>query len=219
MEKQINSTRSYAGDEWQRMYIIKNGHLSDIKPTGDMVQDFGHFLFGQGGGKSNDPRDSITLTKGCYPSTPDVDGKKYHTVNDITFILYKKYFPEDRDEEFYNMKEWKRLHIIDMHIAVGRITQSDVLNLAIAYTVWGSGTYVYTIRTFMRLNGMSVDSYIEKHGEDKTLVAYLEARRITMKERNDYVNKKGINPWVVNGRGWSNGLANFYRVFKVYTKN
>ena len=204
--------RIYAGDAWQSMYAIKNGHLSWVKPTGNIVEDFADFLFKQGGGRSNDPDDSIAKIKGAFPATPYKDGKRHHTVNDITFILYKQHFPNDSDMDFYEMKEEKRLQIINNIIAKGKVTRSEVINIAVAYTIWGSGNAKYTIQKFVELNKLSINDYLSKYGEDKTLAAYLEARRQIMKQRNPV-------DWVKFGVGWSNGLAQFYRVFKTYTKN
>ena len=204
--------RIYAGDAWQSMYAIKNGHLSWVKPTGNIVEDFADFLFKQGGGRSNDPDDAVAKEEGAFPDTPYKDGKKYHTVNDITFILYKQHFPNDSDMDFYEMAEWKRLHIINKIIAKGKRTTSEVINIAIAYTIWGSGNEKFTIQRFVRYWKMSLNDFIAKYGEDATLYHYLEARRQTMKQRNP-------KDWIKFGYSWSNGLAQFYRVFKTYTKN
>ena len=206
--------RIYAGDAWQSMYAIKNGHLSWVKPTGNIVEDFADFLFKQGGGRSNDPDDAVAKQKGAFPKTAYKDGKRYHTVNDITFPLYKHYFPNATDMDFYEMNEEERLYIINKIIAKGKCTTSDVVNIAIAYTIWGSGDNApkHVITRFVGYWNMSLNDFIAKYGEDATLYHYLEARRQTMKQRNP-------TDWIKFGYSWSNGLAQFYRVFKTYTKN
>jgi len=78
----------YAGNTWELQNSLNNGLFDYIKPTGDIRSDFGRFLFGQGGGKSKDPKDQITAFPNAWPPCVDKDGYKYHTVHDITWYLF-----------------------------------------------------------------------------------------------------------------------------------
>lgn len=203
--------RYYQGDQWERQYMLHNGVFDKINPSGNMIEDFADFLFGQGGGKSCDPHDTAS---GSLPPIPDIDGIKYHTVHDITWklysdpVIYKSVGYTPTAKQFYAMPEWIRLGIIDFHIKKGKKTKSSVCNLVLAYSCWGSGTDYYLIKKFNSFWG-KIDSHIDRNGEYLTFWRLLYCRRIVMQERNP-------KDWPRYGAGWSSGLAHFHRVFKVY---
>ena len=212
--------RIYIGDTWEKMYAIKYmkagkpDYLNAINPSGDMLADFGHYLFGQGGGKSNNLTDSITKQPGCWPPEPDEDGKKYHTVNDITWILYCKLAPiigyKATSAEFYNMNKERHDSIVQWHIDKGRYCSSDVVNLVCAYAVWGTGSYKSMVNRFFVKFG-NVETFLKLKGEYWVFYQMLVCKQEVMERDNP-------RDWPINGRGWSSGLAHFHRVFKVYCK-
>jgi hypothetical protein len=213
--------RTYAGDSWEKQYAIlymkqgKPDYLNAVQPTGDIRADFGHFLFGQGGGKSNDMTDSITKQPGCWPPGADKDGKKYHTVDDITWLLfnneaiYKAVGYKPTSALFYEMPVWIHDGIVQWHCDRAKVTSSTPVNLLFAYCIWGGGGYLPTLLQFRETYG-DIEKFIELKGEYWVFYTLLTIRREVMRQRNAGVN------WNTNGRGWSSGLAHFHRVFKIY---
>ena len=206
---------TYDGDQWERANLIHNGLFTGIYSSGDMVSDLSLFLFGQGGGKSRDPRDQITRLPNAWPPVPDKDGYKYHTVNDITWILFCNpkiaefghYKPTA--QLFYNMPDSIRRSIIIYHIQQASVTKSICVNLVFTYALWGGGGYQSTLNRFEANHG-DINAAIDSC-EYFVFYKCLQYRQEIMRERNAKV-------WPVYGRGWSNGLANFHRVFKHYTR-
>jgi hypothetical protein len=260
--------RKYDGDYWELQNAIQNGFLSDINPTGDLRSDFGAYLFGQGGGKSNDQNDQICKQPNAWPKTADKDGYRYHTVHDITHVLFCDpkicawvgYNPTD--ELFYSMPEKIRNGIIDYHIHLGQISTSEPVNLVAAYCNWGGGGHESAVKVFEQQFG-NIEIFIELKGDYFIFYNLLEIRRQLMAANNyDRIcfvdvngarsvvsasrtqqlfltaeqvafNKASLDEgkinniytngyfyksggWPTYGRGWSNGLAQFHRVFKVY---
>ena len=205
---------TYDYNSFELQYAIYNGLFDAIIPSGDIRQDFGKFLFGQGGGKSKDPKDYAAR---YMPPKPDKDGQYYHTVHDITWRLFSSPVLaaacnyEATPELFYEMPDRIRNAIIDYHINLGSITDSEPVNLILAYAVWGSGSYKPTLNKFELRYG-KINECIKSKGEYFVFSRLLEARRDTMKERN-------LWQWDTYGRGWSSGIAHFHRVFKVYCKS
>lgn len=219
----IPPVKTYEGDNWEKMYAIpytKNGkpdYLAAIQPTGDMLADVGHFLFGQGGGKSCDLEDSITKNPNCWPPVADADGVKYHTVNDITWVLFsdpkmsKQIGYTPTADDFYNMTKERHDSIVNWHLEAGKVTKSDICNLVLSLCIWGGGGYFGTLRAFEAQYG-NVNTFIDLKGEYFVFYRLLSIRREQMKLRNP-------NDWKKFGTGWSSGLAHFHRIFKVYAKN
>lgn len=213
--EQVIRVPEYAGDTWELQNSLHNGLFDGIKPTGNIRDDFGKFLFGQGGGMSKDPKDQITAFHNAWPPQPYKDGYKYHTVHDITWYLFSNsriaawvgYVPTS--ELFYGMPDTIRNGIIDYHINLGSVSKSIPVNLVCAYSLWGGGGYQETVNRFTYKYG-SLDKNIDFYGDYFVFWQLLEFRQQIMKERNAKV-------WPIYGRGWSNGLASFHRVFKSYT--
>ena len=205
----------YDGDQWERSNSIHNGLFTGIYSSGDMIGDLSMFLFGQGGGKSRDPRDQITHLPNAWPPVPDKDGYKYHTVNDVTWILFTNpkiaafagYKPTP--QLFYSMPDSIRRSIIIYHIQQASVTKSICVNLVFTYALWGGGGYKPTLDRFEQRHG-DINAAIDSC-EYFVFYKCLEYRQEIMRERNQKV-------WPIYGKGWSNGLANFHRVFKHYTR-
>ena len=195
-------------------YAIYNGLFDNIKPTGNARNDLASFLFGQGGGKSDDINDPASK---WLPPTPDKDGHYYHTVNDITWHLYSniqlstilKYTPTADD--FYNMTEERRNQIIDFHINKGNISSSCIVNYVATYSIWGSGTSHFMLKRFEEVYG-NIDVVIKHRGEYFAFSRMLESYRYVLEQRNQH-------NWHIYGKGWSSGIAHFHRIFKVYCKS
>lgn len=231
-----NPARIFHGDSWEKANIIPNGHLSDIQYTGDILKDFQQFLFRQGGGLSDSLKDPICWTMrygkyvyddngnhiinwNAFAPKPHKDGKRYHTSNDITWILYSSpsiykamgYTPTS--EDFYNMTDERHTDIAMYHYNYSACTESVPVNIVLAYSFWGSGPGgLNSLKSaFVKCFG-DINAVLAAKGEYFVFEALLEVRQAMMKKRNP-------SSWPANGRGWSNGLAQFHRVFKHYTKN
>ena len=219
----VKPQKQYAGDQWEReRAIYGNGYLDTAKYSGDMLKDFADYLHIQGGRKSADPHDSICFktvrgvrvpNPAAWPELPDKDGKKWHTVDDITYILYCRLAPvlgyTASPADFYASNQ--RLKIVAWHIEQGKFCKSDLCNLVGAYMVWGSGSYKSTVQRFNQYWG-DVNAHIDRNGEYLTFWRLLYCRLLVMRDRNP-------NDWPRYGVGWSSGLAHFHRVFKHYAKN
>lgn len=207
--------QSYDGDKWELANSLNNGLFTNIHPSGDMVEDLAKFLLGQGGGKSRDPKDQITRLPNAWPPVADVDGLKYHTVHDITWVLFtnKRISAwvgyEPTAELFYAMPDSIRKGIIRYHVSQASATKSVCVNFVFTYALWGGGGYLPTMKRF-ELNHGDIDAAIDS-SEYFVFYKCLVYRQQIMKERNAGV-------WNIYGRGWSNGLANFHRVFKRYCR-
>lgn len=209
------TTIHYEGDEWEQANLINNGLFTDIWSSGDIIGDLSLFLFHQGGGKSRDLKDPIVHKPNAWPPVPDKDGYKYHTVNDITWLLFsdKKvsqfagYTPTAK--LFYEMPDSIRRKIIVYHIQQASVTTSICVNLVFTYSMWGGGGYKTTLYRFEQKHG-NIEKAIDSC-EYFVFYKCLQYRQEIMKERNAMA-------WPRYGRGWSNGLANFHRVFKHYTR-
>ena len=130
----------YTGDKWENQYKLFNGlAFTTQQPTGDILADFGAFTLGQGGGKSKDLRDSIcwardkynnwllnpdgshVINQAAFPPYVDIDGQKYHTVNDVTWLLYsspvlaKAVGYKPTSDGFYKMDPEIRKGIVKYH--------------------------------------------------------------------------------------------------------
>jgi hypothetical protein len=205
----------YEGDQWERQNMVHNGLFTGIYSSGDMIGDLSLFLFGQGGGKSRDPRDQITRYPNAWPPVPDKDGYKYHTVHDVTWVLFTNpkiaafagYKPTP--QLFYSMPDSIRRSIIIYHIQQASVTKSICVNLVFTYALWGGGGYKSTLDRFEQRHG-DINAAIDSC-EYFVFYKCLQYRQEIMRERNAKV-------WPIYGRGWSNGLANFHRVFKSYTR-
>lgn len=223
----------YFGNKWENQYKLFNGlAFNTQQPTGDVVADFGAFTLGQGGGKSNDTKDSIcwardahnswlynadgghTINTAAFPPKADKDGKRYHTVDDVTWLLYnspvmaKSVGYKPTAEGFYNLAPEVRTGIVKYHFDKGAITTSDAVSAVLAYCIWGSGTYIYMVKRFNEKYG-DLNAFIKLKGEYFVFYELLLCRQETLFERNK-------QSWSVMGRGWSSGLAHFHRVFKTY---
>ena len=228
-EKQV----VYTGDKWENQYKLFNGlAFTTQRPTGDILADFGAFTFGQGGGKSRDLKDSICWARdknynwllnsdgshvinwNAFPPKPDKDGQKYHTSDDVTWLLYsspvlaKAVGYKPTPEGFYNMPADVRTGIVKYHLDKGNQTTSAAVNAVLAYCIWGTGTEIWAVRRFNQKYG-DLQNFINLKGEYFVFYELLVCRQETMYERNR-------SSWPVMGRGWSSGLAHFHRVFKTY---
>ena len=208
-------TVKYEGDTWELSNSLNNGLFTHITPSGDMVSDLGKFLLGQGGGKSRDPKDQITQHPNAWPPVADKDGYKYHTVHDITWVLfnnpniYKWVGYEPTPALFYAMPDSIRLGIIRYHVNQASATKSVCVNFVFTYSLWGGGGYKSTLNRYVANHG-DINHDIDSC-EYFVFYKCLQYRQQIMKERNGKV-------WNIYGRGWSNGLANFHRVFKIYCR-
>ena len=230
-----DKSKIYIGDKWEHDNKLFNGNqYQTMQPTGDVVADFGAFTLGQGGGKSRNLTDSICwardekgnwlldpfknhiIDQSAFPNKPDIDGEKYHTVDDITWKLFCSpvlaaavgYTPTP--ELFYEMPKQIRDGIVKWHFDKGAITSSAPVNAVLAYCVWGSGSYKWAVARFNQRYG-DIETFIKLKGDYFVFYNLLICRQETMQERNR-------QSWPINGAGWSSGLAHFRRVFKVYCK-
>ena len=200
------------------LYGLPPKICSDAKYTADFFNDLKSFVFGQGGGKSRDIHDAAAGVMANWPNVPDKDGKKYHTVNDITYSVFcklaKKAGIEPTPDNFYGMTEEQAGSIAGVYFSeyvyvYRKQTNSQGLLALFFYTIWGSGTAQYTLKKFQKYFGVSVFDYEKKYGSVEAIDAYSFVR---------YLNLKAINESKYKGRyvGWYSGISNFWRVFRNY---
>ena len=244
LPKQID----YYGDKHWALYELQNGlPICTFQSTGDMVKDFSAFTIGQGGGKSDDPNDPAAHAQGAFFAERDKDGKRPHTVHDITRPFFLKYAPivgiAPTAENFYNMTIADHDAICKAWIDSTKETTSPICNLVLDFAEWGSGPggrkalitnfrkqyqsisdtaaiseydafhklllirmdWMRMIPDRLYLNGVLVNSSTTKF---MPLTAEMKAQ--------GYSKRGG---WPTFGKGWANGLAHFYRVFKAYCNN
>lgn len=232
MAESLELKKEYAGDLWEGLYG-KHGYQTGqayvkVEPSGDMEQDFIHFVHGQGGGKSNDPNDPAAKN---MPPKPDKDGVYYHTVNDITWPFFKANAQRagivPTSEAFYGMTKEQHAQMVDMFIGDMRKVfkvNSDAVAMVFVYAEWGSGrgNGIYgdkrydagaldLLDYYYQSFGMTVNQSIDEVGEYMTFYLALTKRREQM--------MRDTSNWVKYYKNWQSGLAHFHRVFKVYCKN
>jgi hypothetical protein len=172
--------------------------------TGDIVKDFSEFTKLQSGGKSDNKSDSARFFS---PKTPDIDGHFYHTVDDVTFQTYKKFFPNNTDKQFYNMTSAERTLCVKWFITAGRLTSSELVNILISYIIWGGslGMVLKYYASWYPDKGIVNDAFTDAYG---TFIKLIDVRR--------YVYGNKLKGSIVNKLGWDRGILNFYRIFKQY---
>lgn len=247
-EVTITADRIYYGDSHWKQYELCNGlPICTFKSTGDMVKDFSAFTIGQGGGKSSDPTDAAAHAEGAFWPQRDKDGSRPHTVHDITRPFFLSYASiagvPPTAEAFYGMTISDHDAICKAWIDSTKETTSDICNLVLDFAEWGSGPggRKAVITNFRKLYG-SISETAAKSEYD-AFHKLLLVRMDWMKMIPDrlYLNGVLVNSsttkfmpltnemklqgyskrggWPTFGKGWSSGLAHFYRVFKVYCKN
>lgn len=182
--------------------------LFNMVISGNMFDDFYKFTNVQSGGKSADPNDPAAKFP---PSIPDKDGKYYHTVKDVTFKTFvdiaHRYGMTADPKIFYEMPEYIRKIIVkDFIIAAKKYTQSDLVNYAIAYFLWG-GSAKKAIDIFVEKFG-NLKDYINTNGELKTFNNLMYLRILQLQKLNPRYAK-----------GWTTLLLCYWNVFKQYAKN
>lgn len=235
--------KTFSGDAWEARNALYNGNpFNTLDPTGDMEDDFAAFTMGQGGGKSYSLSDSAVTNPGAFFSTPDVDGRYPHTVNDITKPFFCTWAPKvgikPTAENFYNMDDELHSRIVDAWINSTKETTSPLCNLVLDLAEWGSGGggRRQLINAFHVKYG-NISAYAAK-SEYVAFLALLQIRMDLMKQIPDRLYQNGrlidssttkkLRPltgqtlrwgWPSCGAGWGSGLAHFHRVFKHYAKN
>lgn len=235
--------RTFIGDAWEKSHALYNGQpFNSLQPSGDIENDFAAFTMGQGGGKSYSLSDSAVTNPGAFFSTPDADGRYPHTVNDITKPFFCTWAPKvgiaPTAYNFYNMTEEQHSAIVDAWINSTQETTSDLCNLVLDYTEWGSGAggRRQLINAFHAKHG-NISAFAQKN-EYLAFLTLLQIRMDLMKRIPDRIYQDGklvnysttikLRPaagqllrwgWPSCGAGWGSGLAHFHRVFKTYAKN
>lgn len=238
-----NTQKTFTGDAWEKRYALYNGQpFNTLNPSGDLENDFAAFTMGQSGGKSYSLSDSAVTNPGAFFSTPDVDGRYPHTVNDITKPFFCTWAPKvgikPTAENFYNMTKDQHSLIVDAWVNSTKETTSPLCNLVLDYAEWGSGGggRRQLINEFHRLHG-NISAFAEI-SEYVAFLTLLQIRMNLMKQIPDRIYQDGklINQststklkagsgqilrwgWPSCGAGWGSGLAHFHRVFKHYAKN
>ena len=189
-------------------YLLENGVYCGVEYTGDIKQDFASFVKSQGGGKS---RCSHDFNLKYMPQNPDKDGKYYHTVDDISYRLFKglgsKLGYNPTDDLFYEMPEDLHTKIVEYHIE--DITGSESIDIFFAYLKWGIGNYSNFKMRYENQYG-SILKLIKLHGEYHVFLHLIKEREHQIRISKNYL---------VMGRGRLSGLAHFHRIFKNYVKN
>lgn len=235
--------KTFIGDTWESRHALYNGQpFNTLNPSGDMEDDFAAFTMGQGGGKSYSLSDSAVTNPCAFFSTPDIDGRYPHTVNDITKPFFCTWAPkvgiQPTAANFYNMTQEQHSLIVDAWINSTKETTSDLCNLVLDYAEWGSGGggRRQLINEFHRVHG-NISAFAQK-SEYIAFLTMLQIRMELMRKIPDRIYKDGVlinwsvtyklSPkagqllrwgWPSCGAGWGSGLAHFHRVFKHYAKN
>jgi hypothetical protein len=247
-EVTIMTEITYGGDSFWSMFALQNGlPICTYRYTGDMIKDFSAFTIGQGGGKSDDPSDPAAHAVGAFWPTRDKDGRRYHTVHDITRPFFIKYAPmvgiHATAENFYGMTVEHHDSICKAWIDSTKETTSEICNLVLDFAEWGSGPggRKALIAAFHNRNG-NISEFASNSEYEAFLVLLLLRKEWMMKIPDRlYLNGVLVNSstckflpltndmklqgyskrggWPTFGVGWSSGLAHFHRVFKHYCKN
>jgi hypothetical protein len=194
---------------FEQKYALDNGVYCGVEYTGDMIHDWGVFVLGQGG-KSDCVKDLSTKYR---PKVPDVDGRYYHTVKDVTWRTFrglaKKYGYDSSPYSFYNMDDDVHRLIINHFMEKSAVTESDVINAFLSFVLWGSGSLKMYLEMFDDDYG-DINEYIQEHGEYEALHSCILIR---------HQHLQHSRTWDVHGKGWSSGLAHYHRIFKHYCNN
>lgn len=243
----VEAERIFYGDKYWKQYELQNGlPICMFQYTGNMAKDFSTFTIGQGGGKSDDPTDAAAHAAGAFWTQRDKDGRRYHTVHDITRPFFLAYatiagVPATADG-FYNMTIEQHDSICKTWIDSTKETTSDICNLVLDFAEWGSGPggRKALIVNFRKLYG-SISEMAAKSEYDtfhKLLLVRMDWMRmipdrlylngvlvnssttkympLTAAMKKEGYSKRG--GWPTFGKGWANGLSHFHRVFKYYCK-
>ena len=183
----------------------------NAKFTGDMVADFAQFTLLQSGDPKNGYRsDNPTDVMAKYaPKIPYKDGRFYHTVMDIGYPTYCKYFPGDTVMDFYEMTYAKRGVCVSNFINSGKLTSSALVNILITYIIWGGSLSLVLLiyHNWYPESTLQKDAINDEYG---TFIKLLDVRR--------YVYSNLLSGSKINGLGWDRGIINFWRLFKNYYK-
>jgi hypothetical protein len=178
--------------------------------TNDMVSDFAQFTLLQSGDPRNGYRsDNPTDSMAKYaPTVPYTDGRFYHTVMDIGYPTYMKFFPTATPMDFYNMTIAQRGVCISSYINSGKLTSSDLVNILLTYIIWGGSlqTVLLEYHEWYPSSTLQADA-IACAGD--TFYKLADVRNYV------YSNMLGQSS-KINGLGWSRGITNFVKLFSQY---
>ena len=177
--------------------------------TGNLIFDFSQFTSDQSGRKSDNPTDPAA--EYYWPAVPDVDGRRYHTILDVTNKTYHTFFPNDSPQQFYNMTNEKRMYCVMNYVNSGKFTTSGILNILLSYIVWGGSLSKVLLfyHTWYPNTTLQNDVLNDEKG---TFIKLIDVRRYVY---TNCLGEDSTNNWL----GWDRGIINFWKLFKQYFKN
>lgn len=170
--------------------------------SGDLVKDFSIFTDNQSGHKSDDPSDPAAKDS---PIIPDIDGRYYHTIRDITYNTFKSYCNGLSVKDFYDMTDENRSKCIKPFIDAGKITKDEVVNMFLSYCVWGTGN-CNSERSYYR------EWYKTDLSKETAQTSILLDRIVDI--RLYHLSK--ISNYNLYGIGWKRGVMAFWKLLNQY---
>jgi len=176
----------------------------NMKASGDILMDFVEFTDKQCLRPSSDPNDYYITNGGHYPPEPDTDGIQYHTVRDITYDLFHRFFPYFPSKSFYKMSDETKIFIVSNIIKSAIITNSDVVNYLLAYCIWATGNCKKELALYKEWYGTKLQADIDALGDKTVFIRLSDIRKFRMTQSTC--------------PGHLGGILCFYKIFLQYCK-
>ena len=152
-------------DRYVTNKYVPGQKMYNMKKSGNLFDDFFRFTDLQSGGKSDNKSDYyFKNTKEPAASTPDADGRYYHTVRDVTWQLFKTHVINDANR-FYNMSDADRSICVNVMMKPAKRTKSELVNTMLAYCVWGTGNCIKEMELYQEWYNTDINSDIDSLGE------------------------------------------------------
>lgn len=184
--------------------------------SGNLVADINKLLDLKEGGLSRSKADKASSYP-CPAPFADPKTKKvyddWHTNKGITWKAFETNASligiQPTPANFFNLTDAERFKFFQLLYAnkFKSYTPVALLNFYLGLWNWG-GSAAATITIFTDITGLTINNYLAKFGESKTLLMMVKARIKLFESLNQPANLKG----------WINGALNFYYYFNPYTK-
>jgi hypothetical protein len=197
-------------------FVPKQAMFEMVK-SGDVILDFSNFTLKQSGNLANgyksyddkDPYVTTNIAKGIdpYPPLADTDGRKPHTVKDITYLTFASIVSHD-SARFYTMNDIDRKLVIVHFITPSFITKSNAVNGFLAYMYWSAPV------VFNKIRG----TYDEWYGNLIEQDTKIDNERIILERLVDIrLWQIACNPKSKEYPGWAAGILNLWHLLIQYT--
>lgn len=193
---------------------VKNQAMYNMTKSISILADLSKFTDLQNGKyieKSNDMEDPYVLE--ClkkeidpFPPLPYKDGKRYHTVRDITYLSSCDAGFSD-SMEFYEMSDERKGEIVKHFAKSALITKKDALNGFLFYLYWSAPKVFFEVRNYYKL---WYTNAIEEDAENEDTRIVLERLvDIRLWQISTYQSAKKFP-------GWEAGILNLWYLLLQY---